>query len=174
LKLLDRSVNSLSQRLDKLYPNTISSNSSSDGVNYWKNRKIIPLDKWLKITKANSISKREDYNVKEGLQYFPENYFKWMFPLGIPEQLKEEANNWYSDYIEFMEYRKNPHYGRTKCFRCLLSPDMQESALFTGINKVIDRALEGDNEDSSNSKKNNNKNTSFITSHLHRFIHVKC
>jgi hypothetical protein len=115
LKLLDKSVNSLSQRLNKLYPDTTSSNSSDD-ISYWKGRKIIPLDKWLKITKANTISRREKYNVKEGLQYFPDDYFEWMFPLGIPEDVKEEANKWYLDYIELMEYRKNSRYGRAKVF----------------------------------------------------------
>ena len=74
MKLLDKSVNNLSQRLNKLYPDTISSNN--DGINYWKGRKIIPLDKWLKITKANTISRRDNYNVKEGLQYFPDDYFE--------------------------------------------------------------------------------------------------
>jgi hypothetical protein len=53
--------------LDKLYPDTSSNNNG--GVNYWKGRKIIPLDKWLKIIKANTISRRENYNLKEGLQY---------------------------------------------------------------------------------------------------------
>ena len=143
MKLLDKSVNNLSQRLDKLYPDTNS--NSSDGVNYWKGRKIIPLDKWLKITKANTISRRENYNVKEGLQYFPDDYFEWMFPLGIPEDLKEEANRWYCNYIELMEYRRNPRIGRTKCFRCLLSPSREESAIFLGINKVIARAIEQEN-----------------------------
>jgi len=99
----------------------------------------------LKITKANTISKRENYNVKEGLQYFLDNYFEWMFSLGgIPEDLKEEADKWYSDYIELMQYRKNPRYGRTKCFRCLLSPS-REAAIFLGINKVIARAIEQEN-----------------------------
>jgi hypothetical protein len=162
LKLLDKSVNNLSQRLNKLYPDT-SSGSRNDGINYWKGRKIIPLDKWLKITKANTISRRENYNVKEGLQYFPDDYFGWMFPLGgIPEELKEEANKWYCDYIELMEYRRNPRIGRTKCFRCLLSPDAEDSALFIGINKVIARALEEGNT-YKNSKKdtgNNNNNHS--------------
>jgi hypothetical protein len=132
--------------LDKLYPDTTSSNSSNDGINYWKGRKIIPLDKWLKITKANTISRKENYNVKEGLQYFPDDYFEWMFPLGgIPEDLKEEANKWYSEYIELMEYRRNPRIGKTKCFRCLLSPSREESAIFLGINKVIARAIEQEN-----------------------------
>jgi hypothetical protein len=138
-------------------------------VNYWKGRKIISLDKWLKITKANTISRRESYNVKEGLQYFPDDYFEWMFPLGIPEDLNEEANKWYSDYIELMEYRRNPRIGRTKCFRCLLSPDAEDSALFIGINKVIARAL-GDGNNYNNSKKetsnscNNNDSCSSCTS----------
>ena len=142
MKLLDKSVNNLSQRLDKLYPD---SSNKSDGVNYWKGKKIIPLDKWLKITRANTISNSRDYNVKEGLQYFPDDYIESMFPLGIPEDLKEEANKWYSDYIDLMEYRKNPKIGRTKCFHCLLSPDMEESALFVGINKVVARAIEQEN-----------------------------
>jgi hypothetical protein len=142
LKLLDKSVNNLSQRLNKLYPDT---SSNSDGINYWKGIKIIPLDKWLKITKANTISRRENYNVKEGLQYFPDDYFEWMFPLGIPEDIEEEANKWYSDYIELMEYRKNPRIGRTKCFHCLLSPSREEAAIFLGINKVIARAIEQEN-----------------------------
>jgi hypothetical protein len=158
--LLDKSVNDLSQRLDKLYP---ESSSNSDGINYWKGRKIIPLDKWLKLTRANTISRRENYNVKEGLQYFPDDYFASMFPLGIPEDLQEEANKWYSDYIELMQYRRNPRYGRTKCFHCLLSPDAEDSALFIGINKVIARALE-DNESPANNIKNDDNNTFSITS----------
>ena len=131
--------------MDKLYPDTNSSDGSNDGVNYWKGRKIIPLDKWLKITKANTISRRENYNVKEGLQYFPDDYFEWMFPLGISEDLNEEANKWYSDYIELMEHRRNPRIGRAKCFHCLLSPSREESAIFLGINKVIARAIEQEN-----------------------------
>jgi hypothetical protein len=167
LKLLDKSVNNLSQRLDKLYPD-ISSNS--DGINYWKGRKIIPLDKWLKITKANTLSNREDYNVKEGLRYFPDDYFELMFSLGIPDDLKEEANKWYYDYIELMEYRKNSRYGRTKCFHCLLSPDAEDSALFIGINKVIARALE-DGDNYKNSKKDisnscNNDDSCFSTTSI--------
>jgi hypothetical protein len=153
LKLLDKSVNNLAQRLDKLYPDS-SNNNSSDGVR----RKIIPLDKWLKITKANTISRRENYNVKEGLQYFPDDYFEWMFPLGIPENLKEEANKWYCEYMKLMEYRKNSRYGRTKCFRCLLSPDAEDSALFIGINKVLSRALEDGNNYNNNKKDNSSSN----------------
>jgi hypothetical protein len=41
-----------------------------------------------------------------------------------------------------MEYRKNPEYGKSKCFRCLLSTDREEAGIFIGINKVISRALD--------------------------------
>jgi hypothetical protein len=164
LKLLDKSINNLSQRLDKLYPDTTSSNSRNDGINHWKGRKIIPLDKWLKITKANTISRRENYNVKEGLQYFPDDYFEWMYPLGIPEDVKEEKNKWYSDYIELMEYRRNPRIGRTKCFGCLLNPDPEDSALFIGINKVIARALEGSNNYNNIKKDTSSHNNNYSSS----------
>ena len=45
-----------------------------------------------------------------------------------------------------MEYSKNTEYGKTECFRCLLSPDREEAAIFIGINKVISRALDTDGE----------------------------
>jgi dsDNA-binding SOS-regulon protein len=45
-----------------------------------------------------------------------------------------------------MEYTRNTEYGKTKCFRCLLSPDREEAAIFMGINKVISRALDTDDE----------------------------
>lgn len=157
MKLLDKSINKLSERTNKLdYQGSIA---TSDNPNYWKGRKIIPLDKWLKITKANIISRKENYNVKEGLQYIPNEYFEWMFPLGgITEGLMEEANKWYSYYIDLMERRRNPRYGRTKYFPCLLSPDKEDSALFNGLNKVIARALE-DRENYNNSKKDNSSSS---------------
>jgi hypothetical protein len=50
-----------------------------------------------------------------------------------------------------MEYRRNSRIGRTKCFRCLLSPDREEAAIFSGINKVIARAIEQQNNNNSSS-----------------------
>ena len=41
-----------------------------------------------------------------------------------------------------MEYRKNPEYGKWKCFRCLLSRDREEAGIFIGINKVVSKALD--------------------------------
>ena len=50
--------------------------------------------------------------------------------------IKQEADQWYSDYVKLMEYSRNTEYGKTKCFRCLLSPDREEAAIFIGMNKT--------------------------------------
>src|SRR5919198_6005822 len=133
---------------------------ASDGSKFWKGKKIIPLKEWLKITNANNVSSRKDYNVRKGLQYFPDDYTKWMFPLGIEEEgqenlQKEEVNKWYSDYLELMKFRKNPSYGRKKCFGCLLSPDKADTSIFIGINKVVAKGLEEEGEGQGEGNSNN-------------------
>jgi hypothetical protein len=40
-----------------------------------------------------------------------------------------------------MEYRKNPNYGRTKCFRCLLDT-YGDDPIFIGINRLVAKGLE--------------------------------
>jgi hypothetical protein len=139
---LDKLLNSnnLFQRLDKLYPDT---NGKNDGINYWKGKKIVSLSEWRKIANSSKAFQQgiEHQNTKEALQYFPDDYTDWLFPLGVQEELKEAANKWYLQYIELMQYRKNPAYGKTKCSKCLLSTDREEAAIFIGINKVVARAL---------------------------------
>ena len=82
---------------------------------------------------AHGIEKYQ--RTEEALQYFPSDYIQMPFPLEVQDGLEEKANTWYSDYLELMEYRRNPSYGKTKCFECLLSPDREEAAIFIGINK---------------------------------------
>ena len=148
---LDKSINSLYQRLNKLYPDTtISSGSSNcnDGVNYWKGKRIISLDQWLKI--------KQDYTLETALQYFPDDFSSLVFPCSMDgidnPKLKEDASKWYSDFEDLMEYRRNPTYGNRKCFNCLLCPHREKAAIYDGINKVIARVLEREY--------NNNKNIS--------------
>ena len=138
---LDRSINKLSQRLNNLYPDV-----NNNGPGYWKGKRIIPTNQWIKIT--NTINKTTGkYCIKEALHYFPDSYIKYVFPFGIPDHLQEEANKWYSDYLELMEQRRDPEYGSTKCYECLLCPHRDESALLFGIHKVIARGLEQEKEE---------------------------
>ena len=159
----------ITDRIEKSVDLESIDDDTAEGSRYWKGKEIIPLDKWLKITKANTISSREDYNVKEGLRYFPDDYIKWMFPLGVQENLKEEANKWYLDYIKLMEHRKNPGYGRTKCSGCLLSTHTEDSAIFIGINKVIAKALEDENNNKGNSSNSSSTPTIYPCKVSNRF-----
>jgi hypothetical protein len=108
---------------------------------FWKGRRIISLDQWFQI--------KENYALKAALQYFPNDLpsfgFSYIFDNIVDQMLKQEADQWHSDFIKLMEYSKNAKYGKTKCFRCLLSPDREEAVIFIGINKVISRALDTGN-----------------------------
>jgi hypothetical protein len=105
---------------------------------YWKGRKIVSLDQLFQI--------KENYTLKAALQYFPNDFpsfgFSYILDNIEDQTLKQEADQWYSNFVKLMEYSKNAKYGNTKCFRCLLSPDREEAAIFIGINKVISRALD--------------------------------
>jgi hypothetical protein len=135
---LDKSINNLSQRLDKLDPEIRGDTNHNDGINYWKGKKIVPLNHWIQIKK--------DYNLQAALQFFPDDhphYGLHYFLDNIEDpKLKAETEKWYSEYERLMEHRRNPVYGRVKCFRCLLSPDREQAAIFLGITKVIAKAVE--------------------------------
>jgi hypothetical protein len=150
---LDKSIinNNLFERLDKLYPDTTSQKNQNDGINYWKGKKIVSLADWKKIANSHKAFQKgiECQNTKEALQYFPDDYSRWpLFPLGVQEELRKEANKWYLQYLELMQYRKNLNYGKTKCSKCLLSTDREEAAIFLGINKVMARGLSEDDANS--------------------------
>ena len=40
-----------------------------------------------------------------------------------------------------MEHKRNPNYGKSKCFRCLPSPD-RDDPIFIGINRLVVKGLE--------------------------------
>jgi hypothetical protein len=106
---------------------------------YWKGKKIVSLDQWYQI--------KEGYGLKAALEFFPNDY-RYGFACTFDDieniALKQEADQWFSEYVKLMEYGKNTEYGKTKCFRCLLSPDRENAGMFFGMNKVISRALDAD------------------------------
>jgi hypothetical protein len=54
-----------------------------------------------------------------------------LFPISIgsTRTAKEQVDKWYLHYIELMQYRKNPNYGKTKCFKCLLGTAREEAGI---------------------------------------------
>lgn len=72
--------------------------------------------------------------------FFPDDYQEYPFPLGVPDNIIEDANAWYKNYIELMDFMKNPKYGKRKCRDCLLNPNYEGS--YFGLYKFIPNALE--------------------------------
>jgi hypothetical protein len=76
--------------------------------------------------------------------YFPDDFDQLLTCMPEDElekgQEREDAKKWDSDYLELMEYTKNPNYGRLKCFHCLLSP-AGDDPIFIGINRLVAKGL---------------------------------
>jgi len=108
--------------------------------NHWKGKEIIPLNEWIQL-KGTSYA----------LEYFPDNFDRF-YTFLTESELKnsdEQTRKWYSDYLDLMEHKRNPNYGRTKCFHCLLSPDTDDP-IFIGINGLVAKGLKHDRNESNN------------------------
>lgn len=143
---LERSISNLSKRIERLD----SPDGDGNDSNHWKGKEIIPLNDWLPLR-----------GTPYALGYFPDDFDKFHTFLSESD-LKgsdEQRRKWYSDYSDLMKYKRNPNYGKTKCFHCLLSPDMDDH-IFIGINRLVTKGLE----------KNNNSNpTQYPCSVVNRF-----
>ncbi len=145
---LDKSINNLSSRLDSFE----YSNGSGNELRYWKGRKIVSLNEWKKIANYNnafSFGIEGHLQTNEALQYFPDDYSRSLFPLGVQEEFEEKVKEWYSDYEELMEFKRNPNYGKSKCFHCLLSSG-GDDPIFIGINRLVAKGLEDNKADKNN------------------------
>jgi hypothetical protein len=143
LKLLDKSIDKLSRRIERIDPSV--SNNNGSGTRYWKGKKIIPLEKWEEIAFANAdAGGYRLMQTEEALEYFPDDY-----SASFQGWFKENANKWYSDYIKLMEYTKNPTYGNRKCFDCLLSGG-REDPIFIGIDRLVVKGLDLIQQDTTN------------------------
>jgi hypothetical protein len=129
---LERSIGNLAKKLDRLDPVFSSSNKSV--LNSWKNKPIIPIGEWIKFR-----------DILYALEYFPDDFDQSL--TYIPEhelekgqELRKDIEKWNSNFIELMEYTKNPNYGKLKCFHCLLSP-AGDDPIFIGINRLVSKGL---------------------------------
>ncbi len=111
----------------------------SNDSSHWKGKEIIPLNDWIQLKGTHYV-----------LQYFPDDYdeFRTFLPESELNDNDEQTRKWYSDYLDLMEYKRNPNYGKSKCFHCLLSP-AGDDPIFIGINRLMTKGLE-ENESKSN------------------------
>jgi hypothetical protein len=117
--------------------------SKNDGYNFWNRRKIVPLSEWKKIANTNYAFGHgiEHLRTKEAFKYLPDDYSAYLFLLGVPDNAREEAEKWLSDYLDLMEFKKNVNYGKTKCSGCPLDPEMDGSTIFNGFNRIVAKGL---------------------------------
>ena len=169
---LGKTIKELTNRLDDVVYSYSSSSSNEirhDGINYWKGKKIISAKKWNEIYEQNSIY-TDNYRItlvsRKPLQYFPDDYNGSISVSEVreDEKLKEEIQNWNTDYYELLEYRKNPTLGRNKCSGCIFSTDLDDP-LFVGIGKVVARIV---------SKHCNHNNLNFISNTDNDLILYPC
>jgi hypothetical protein len=103
------------------------------GLSHWKGKPIIPLDNWIELQDRPCA-----------LDYFPDDFDQPLTNISEDElrgkRKREDAMKWNSDFIELMEYTRNPNYGEAKCFHCLLSP-AGDDPIFIGINRLVAKGL---------------------------------
>ena len=133
---LERSINSLSKRINRFDSIAGDRNDS----NHWRGKEIIPLNNWIQLR-----------GTPYALEYFPDDFDEFHTSLTESElqNSNDKTRKWYSDYLDLMEHKKNPNYGKPKCFHCLLSP-VRDDPIFIGINRLVAKGLENDKADKNN------------------------
>lgn len=125
---LEKSVDNLAKRLDRLDPELHYSNKTD--LSRWKGKSIIPIYEWIKIR-----------NTPYALNYYPDDFNRDVTYISKGDlQKQENVKKWNSDFLELMEFTKNPNYGRLNCFHCLMSPD-GDDPIFIGINRLVAKGL---------------------------------
>ena len=81
----------------------------------WRGKKLISTEKW------ESWRKKRDFQYKL-LDYIPKDFVEHPFNPSRDEDLDKKRDEWYKDYYDFLEYKKNAAYGESKCRSCILHP----------------------------------------------------
>src|SRR5689334_11012832 len=90
----------------------------------WRDKKLVSVMKWELMKKKKSAQ-------YEMLQCIPDGIVDHLFNPVRDGELEEKRNEWYKVYVEFLEEREFPEYGRSKCAGCILNPN--RSAGETGL-----------------------------------------
>jgi len=93
----------------------------------WKDKIILPLEKWRK---------KQNWNTHEWRNYYPDRYVPnlLIYP-GDDETIRGYQAEWWSGFAEYMESVKEPGFGKLKCKGCIFNPD--DSPLTTNIRDAI-------------------------------------
>ena len=89
----------------------------------WKGKKLVSVEKWEKMKNKEQVQ-------HEMLHYIPDGYVSNPFSYSKDEELWNKRNEWYKLYLEFLEERKFPKYGASKCGGCILQPGIYKEYNF--------------------------------------------
>jgi hypothetical protein len=161
-------ITHLTKRLEEKYPLEKSDGDAQEGINIWKEKRIIPTYQWLKMT-ASLKNDNVIFDISKGFNHFPDSTCEIIFRYNsdgpnecLKELLKEEFDKWFNDYIDLLIFRRDSLLGQAVCKNCLLDKTKDESGLKIGIHKMIAKVLQKElsvNPISKNSFNDNNHNS---------------
>lgn len=106
-----KEIDSLNKKVERLLP---SDSSRLVRPVCWRGRQVVETKKWREIL---------DFRREQVFKYIPSDFIHSLF-LGYFDSndaaTTDKIKQWKQDYFLFMEYTKNPEYGRSLCRRCLL------------------------------------------------------
>ncbi|MGI0026337.1 MAG: hypothetical protein ACREAD_00655 [Nitrosopumilaceae archaeon] len=135
---LERVVKSGIRSLEKEAEKSIRFAIKTGTLHVWKNRKIISVKEWE--SKIHTIG-----NQPEFLQYIPEDYVNTtvFYSVAKDEKEEEERKEWFNDWREFLDHKKNPAYGKYMCRQCILNPSskIQSTSIRNVMVKYLDKNI---------------------------------
>jgi len=110
---LDRTVRAGIRELERHVEKKIRQATKNGTLRMWRGRKVVSLGKWEKI----------QYDFKHVFEYIPDDFIEhsMIYNWQLGEEFDRKRNAWYKDYIEYLEYKKNPALGKYKCEKCILN-----------------------------------------------------
>lgn len=94
-------------------------------VSSWNQYQVVSVDKWDNI-------KKKKPRLDRLLKYIPDQYMEDALEYyQKTEEEKQQIDKWHSDWIQFLQERKDSKLGKRYCSKCFLHPDAE------GIDKNI-------------------------------------
>ena len=167
----DTASGTIRKRIDEINKKLDENESAikeSEGLPFWRGRKIISVKQW------QSIAKRGGY--KEIIRYIPNGFID--HPLsGLAEEKEvghrykeEQYNRWMDDYYDYLHYSRNPQLGERYCQNCVLEDD-KDQKIHSGlglrklVRELLQQELSSRDEEKTTATSLSSNNNSNTTSH---------
>jgi hypothetical protein len=131
-RTIQKRIEELNKKLDENEYYT----KESDGLPFWRGKKIISVKQWQSIADKGGYEK--------AIKYIPNSFKDYSsralsLENGNGQRDKDEQyRKWINDYDDYLRYSKNPKLGEIYCKKCLLEDDKdQEIHSGLGLRKIF-------------------------------------